>query len=75
MSEQSYPPLPGATPKRTPTYRAQHAHYHPVKVSQKWAEMVAAMVALRTNSAGQDARRDRERHNETTYARGTTGGS
>jgi hypothetical protein len=75
MSEQSYPPKPGATPKRTPTYRASHAHYHPVKVSAKWAEMVKAMVADRVRSADQDAARDRERQNETTYARGTTGGS
>lgn len=75
MAEEFYPPKPGATPKRTPTYRAQHAHYHPVKASQKWAEMVAAMQADRTKSAAQDAARERERHNETTYARGTTGGS
>jgi hypothetical protein len=72
---ESYPPLPGATPKRAPTYRAMHAHYHPIKVSQKWAEMVAAMVSLRTNSPAYDAARDRERHNETTYARGKTGAS
>lgn len=75
MSDTFYPPKPGATPKRTPTYRAQHAHYHPVKASQKWAEMVAAMQADRTKSVAQDEARQRERHNETTYARGTTGGS
>lgn len=68
-------PIAGPSPRRTPTYHAQHAHYHPIKISKKWAALVQAMQADRVKSAGQDARRDRERHNETTYARGTTGGS
>lgn len=80
MSDTGAPPVvtrpaPGATPRRTPTYRAAHAHYHPVKVSKKWAEIIAAMQADRVKSAGQDATRERERRNETTYARGETGGS
>jgi len=75
MSDQApTPTVPTAT--ATPsTYTTKRAHYHPIKVSAKWAAMVAAMQALATNSPDQRAARDRERHNETTYARGELGGN
>lgn len=50
------------------------AHYHPVKASAAWAAMVKALTADRSRSTAQDARTDREREHETTYARGELGG-
>lgn len=75
MSDTFYPPAPGATPVRTPTYLAMHAHYHAIRVTEKWAQLVQGMQADAINSAPHRAARDRERLHETTYYRHTTGGS
>ena len=51
----------------------RNAHYHPIKATKTWEAMVAAMQADRARSAEADARHDREREHETTYARGKLG--
>jgi len=53
----------------------RNAHYHPIKVTEKWAAFMAEMEAGATRVITERDRKRRERHNETTYARGTTGGS
>lgn len=58
-----------------PALRARNAHYHPVKTTAQWAAFVAALEAAVHNSADRRAREVAQRKRETTYARGTTGGS
>jgi hypothetical protein len=51
------------------------AHYHPIAASAKWAEFVQAMQVAAVDPADERAARSEQRERETTYARGTTGGS
>ena len=62
-----------ATAKQT--NRAHDAHYHPIKVTQLWAAFMAAMNDEATVTVAKRAEQRRERHDETTYARGELGGS
>jgi hypothetical protein len=57
------------------SHKLHNAHYHPIKVTEKWAAFMAEMEAGATRVVTERDRKRRERHNETTYARGTTGGS
>ncbi len=50
------------------------AHYHAIKATETWAAFAAAMRAIATEPAGERLRRDEERQDATTYARGTLGG-
>lgn len=57
------------------SHKLHNAHYHPIKVTEKWAAFMASLEADATRAVTERDRKRRERHNETTYARGTTGGS
>ena len=49
--------------------KVKDAHYHAIRATERWSELVAAEQAARINSLTEDERRQREREHETTYAR------
>ena len=57
-----------------PSNPARDAHYHPIRVTELWAQFVAATQALAVQGPGYRERKDREHEHETTYARGELGG-
>lgn len=58
-----------------PLSRRKDAHYHAIRSTERWAEFVAALGAATRRPADQREREDEQRRRETTYARGTLGGS
>jgi hypothetical protein len=50
-----------------------NAHYHPIKVTQKWAAFVTAMGTEAKTSAERRKAREAQRRRETTYARDELG--
>ena len=56
-----------------PPNRLHNAHYHPIKVTQKWAAFVAVMGSEAKASAERRKARDAQRRRETTYARDELG--
>ena len=57
----------------TTTAFVKDAHYHPIRLTAKIAATDAAAAADLKNTAEKVARERRERHDATTYARGTLG--
>ena len=59
----------------TQTNKAHRAHYHPIKVTERWRAFVAGMGDEATATVTKRVRHQRERKAETTYARNELGGS
>ena len=57
----------------TTTAFVKDAHYHPIRLTAKIAATDAAAAAEIKDTAEKVARERRERHDATTYARGTLG--
>ena len=62
-----------ASTAQPPPNRLHNAHYHPIKVTQKWAAFVTAMGTEAKTSAERRKAREAQRRRETTYARDELG--
>ncbi len=60
-------PVPAPSP-------GKDAHYHAIKATARWAELVAALQAKATGTADERKRKDDQRKRDTTYAHHELGG-